>query len=72
MTSLAARVLNAHARGDATALVHLYEEAANTAPDEDAKGFFLTQAHVYALETAHPDVARLRQMLIDMQRETPL
>ena len=72
MTSLEARLLAAHAAGDGRAMVDLYLEAANAAPSEDERAFFLTQAHVFAMETAHPAASDLRAALVRMGRETPL
>ncbi|WP_147104395.1 hypothetical protein [Tateyamaria sp. syn59] len=72
MNELEARLLAAHAAGDGKAMVALYCEAAEAAPSEDERAFFLTQAHVFAMETAHPDAARLRDTLVEMGRETPL
>ncbi len=72
MSDLHARLLHAHELNDARALVALYSEAAATAIDETAAGFYLTHAYVYALEAAHPAAPDLRQQLIDMGRETPL
>jgi hypothetical protein len=72
MTGLDARLLEAHDQGDGAALVSLYIEAADQAATETARGFYLTHAHVFALEMGHPDTAKLRQALIDMNRESPL
>ncbi|GGX46873.1 hypothetical protein GCM10007385_13190 [Tateyamaria omphalii] len=72
MNDLEQRLLAAHTDGKQAALVSLYQEAATAAPSEHERAFFLTQAHVFALETAHPDAPLLRQMLIEMGRETPL
>ncbi len=72
MTSLQARLLAAHALADPVALARLYTEAADTADSEDAAGFYLTHAHIFALEAGLPEADALRQRLIDMKRETPL
>lgn len=69
MSSLETRLLAAHAAGDTLAQIALYTEAANTAATQDATGFFLTQAYVYALELGHDDSAILRTRLVDMGRE---
>jgi len=69
MSSLEARLLAAHAAGDTLAQVALYTEAADTAATQDAAGFFLTQAYIYALELGHDDIAILRTRLADMGRE---
>ncbi len=71
MTDLDSRLLAAHEAGDTPALVDLYKEAADTAPDADAAGFFLTHAYVFALEINHPDAAALRARLVETGRETP-
>ncbi len=57
------RLLEAHARGDRAALVALYTQAADQAPDTDAACFYLTQAYVFALELGHPAAAALYQQL---------
>lgn len=72
MNDLEQRLLAAHTDGKHAALVSLYQEAASAARSEDERAFFLTQAHVFALETAHPDSPLLRQRLMQMGRETPL
>ncbi|MGD9294302.1 MAG: hypothetical protein PVI41_05410 [Roseobacter sp.] len=72
MKDLNARLLHAHKTGDARALVLLYSEAAAMSEDENATGFYLTHAYVYALDAGHPAAQELRQKLIDMGRETPL
>ncbi|WP_299546207.1 hypothetical protein [uncultured Tateyamaria sp.] len=66
------RVLAAHIEGKRSDLVSLYQEAAAAAPSKDEYAFFLTQAYVFALETAHPDAPVLRDLLVQMERETPL
>ena len=50
MNPLDARLLQAHAAGDGAALARLYEEAARQAADADAGAFYLTHAHIFALE----------------------
>ena len=72
MTDLDARLLDAHARADTLTLVTLYREAANAATDVSARGFYLTHAHVFALELGHPDADDLRSELVAMGRESPL
>ena len=54
MNALEADLLRAHAADDRTALVGLYRAAALAQSDRDAACFFLTQAYVYALDTADP------------------
>ncbi|WP_317849276.1 hypothetical protein [Tateyamaria pelophila] len=72
MMELDARLLDAHARADTTALVTLYQEAAQGATNDAARGFYLTHAHVFALELGHPDAHDLRSKLVAMGRESPL
>lgn len=69
MSDLDARLLASHAARDRTALVALYAEAADDAPDRDAAGFFLTQAYIYALEMGHPAAPALRARLAAEGRE---
>ncbi len=69
MSDLETRLLAAHAAGDTMAQVALYTEAADTAATQNAAGFFLTQAYIYALELGHEDIATLRARLVDMGRE---
>jgi hypothetical protein len=72
MTDLDARLLHAHEACDLAALVALYAEAADATPDEQARGFYLTHAYVFALELGSDAAPSLRQALIDMGRETAL
>ena len=72
MTPLDKAILAAHAAGDNAALVTLYTEAAEATPDQGKAAFFLTHAHVFALETNHPATDDLRAALIAAGRETPL
>lgn len=69
MNGLDARLLEAHARDDHPALVTLYSEAADTARDADAIGFYLTHAYIFALELGHPDAASLHARLKETGRE---
>lgn len=71
MSDLQSRLLRAHEAGDTCALIALYTEAADAAPDIDAACFFLTHAYVFALEAGDPRAQTLRQRLIDAGRETP-
>ena len=67
------RLLEAHGRGDRAALVALYEAAARAAEDEgrqDAAGFFMTHAYVFALEAGLDDAARLKAWLVERDRES--
>ena len=72
MKDLEARLLAAHAREDRSALVDLYAEAADNAPSEDAAGFYLTHAYVFALEMGHARAPALRARLVAMGREVQL
>jgi hypothetical protein len=72
VSDLDARLLAAHSGNDTPALVALYRQAAIDTPHAEARGFYLTHAHVFALELGHPDVGRIRAELIEMGRETPL
>lgn len=72
MKNLDAQLLAAHTANDSAALVTLYQQAADQANDAEAAAFYLTHAHVFALEINHPDTAQLRQRLIDQNREAPL
>jgi len=47
---LDAAILAAHESGDAVALVDLYSQAADAAPDLDTRCFFWTYAYIFALE----------------------
>lgn len=69
MSDLDARLLNAHDTGDGARLVTLYRQAADAACDENAKGFYLTHAYVFALELGHSDAPLLHARLKDMGRE---
>ena len=68
MTPLNERLLEAHERDDKPALVALYSEAADTANSEEAKGFYLTHAYVFALDIGAAEAPALRQRLKDMGR----
>lgn len=70
MTGLNARLLEAHARGDHAALVGLYEEAAGSANDPVAAGFFLTHAYVFALELGDSRASALHARLKATGRES--
>lgn len=69
MNDLEARLLSAHAARDHRALVDLYREAAETANDAEAAGFYLTHAYVFALEQNHPATPDLRARLVAEGRE---
>lgn len=72
MNNLDTRLLAAHEADDTQALVSLYTMAADQSGTEQAKGFYLTHAYIFALELGDPVAPVLRQRLIDMGRETPL
>ena len=72
MTELDAALLAAHAAGDGPALVGLYTRAANAAATPEAEAFYLTHAHVFALELGHPDAPALRARLVAAGREEPM
>ena len=72
MTTLDARLLAAHAAGDEGALVRLYAEAAAAANDPQARAFYLTHAHVFALVLGLPEAEDLRARLIAEGREAPV
>ena len=66
-------MLEAHRRGERAALVALYEAAARTAEGEgrdEAAGFFMTHAYVFALEAGLDDAARLKAWLVERDRES--
>lgn len=67
--SLDARLLDAHASKDRTALVSLYVEAANGASDHTAQCFYLTHAYVFALESGDKRVRAIRDQLIALGAE---
>ena len=67
-TDLDDQLRAAHAAGDGPALIALYEKAANLAADEDATGFYLTHAWVFALEAGDPAAMRLFARLSAMGR----
>lgn len=73
MTSaLDAALIAAHADGDLPALVRLYRAAADATSDPDGAAFYLTHAHVFAMELGHPDMEKLRERLVAQGREAPL
>ncbi|MEL6168704.1 MAG: hypothetical protein AAFR35_08425 [Pseudomonadota bacterium] len=63
------RILDAHAKGDRSALVGLYLDAAGTVIGAPAAGFFLTQAYVFALETGDPRTDAIRERLVSLGAE---
>ena len=68
MTPLDEWLLEAHERDDKPALVALYSEAAEAANSEEAQGFYLTHAYVFALDIGAAEAPALRQRLTDMGR----
>lgn len=69
MSALHDAILAAHAAGETRALVGLYTRAADAARSPDEAAFFLTQAYVFALETAHADAPALHARLVAEGRE---
>lgn len=69
MTTIDARLLEAHAADDKQALAALYQEAASIAETPDAEAFFLTHAYVFALEAGLPLADQLRTRLVTLGRE---
>lgn len=69
MSDLDARLLAAHGRDDRTALVTLYSEAADSARDAQAEGFYLTHAYIFSLELGHPAAPALHARLKAAGRE---
>lgn len=67
--TLEARLLAAHAAGDQLALISLYVEAAEAAQADEARGFYLTHAYVFALEMGDPRAAKLGVKLREMGRD---
>jgi len=59
----------AHGAGDKRALAALYAQAAEHAAQEDARGFYLTQAYVFALDCGADSAAALHARLTSMGRE---
>ena len=59
MQTLDDTLIAAHETSDFWALVALYEQAADVAPQRDAACFYLTQAYVFALDTNHPARSRI-------------
>lgn len=69
MTALDEKLLAAHDRDDRSALVSLYQEAANSAESDDATGFYLTHAYIFALDTGSAQAPALHARLKAMGRE---
>lgn len=64
-------LLAAHAQNDHLALIALYEHAAEATSNEPARGFFLTQAYVFALDTGDARADRLKEALVALGRDIP-
>ena len=62
-------ILAAHARNNYFLLIELYTKGADSADNHDAECFFLTFAHVFALELGHPNQFKLRARLKAYGRE---
>ena len=61
----------AHDSGDLNALIALYTLAADRAEAEEAAGFYLTNAMVFALEAGRREAATLHQRLVKIGRSDP-
>ena len=70
--SLDDALLAAHTRADQEALIDLYQQAAAEAEGAEMAAFYLTHAHVFAMEIGHPAAEQLRLRLVDQGREEPL
>ena len=62
--TLDAALLEAHSKGDRAALIGLYAEAADAAPDARGRSFYLTHAYVFALEAGDPRATKLKARLV--------
>ena len=63
------RLLKAHSDGDCAALIALYLEAAARVGADEAQGFYLTHAYVFALEAGDPRARDIKAQLVAMGRE---
>jgi len=63
------KLLKAHARQDKSTLVDLYTKAADAAPTDDARYFFMTHAYIFALDTNHSTAGSLFKKLKSAGRE---
>ncbi len=70
LNDLDAKLLAAHAAKDCPALITLYIEASKTALTDEAKGFYLTHAYIFALEAGDPRAVELKSGLVAMKRDT--
>lgn len=69
--TLDAALIEAHMAMDCDALITLYTRAADQAQVEDAAGFYLTHAMVFALESGDARADTLRARLVAQGREEP-
>jgi hypothetical protein len=69
MSDLDAQLLAAHHKGNSTELSPLYVKAAQIAPDQRAKCFYLTHAYVFALEAGLPAAHDIRAQLVELGSE---
>lgn len=63
------RLLAAHSDEDCAALIALYLEAAARVGADEAQGFYLTHAYVFALEAGDPRAHDIKAQLVAMGRE---
>ena len=68
-TRLNQKIIAAHKKRDDWLLVELYTQAADSTADCDRECFFLTCAHIFALEQNHPSQSNLRERLESNGRE---
>ena len=71
MDPLEEQILAAHAAGDRHALARLYTDAADRVAGQEAEGFFLTHAYIFALEAGAAQAPALRARLVELGREAP-
>ena len=70
MNELDAQLLAAHAKNDLNLLVDLYQQAAASTVDEEARYFYLTHAYIFALDVHHADRDKLKADLVAAGRES--
>jgi len=68
-SALDAKLLEAHAQDDRPALISLYLKAAEAAECDEAAGFYLTHAYVFALEAGAACTPDIKARLVAMGRE---
>ena len=68
-TQLNQKIITAHKNKYEWQLVDLYTQAADSSEDFDTQCFFLTCAHIFALEQNHPSQSILRERLKGNGRE---